>query len=60
MEEIKARLLNDTQWKGKVKELARARGFDVDEKRVGGWLEEFNFGLYPSGGVRKAVQNDVA
>ena len=55
LEEIKARLLNDTQWKGKVRELARARGFDVDEKRVGGWLEEFFLYLQTCGTQTKSI-----
>ena len=55
LEELKAWLLNDTQWKGKVKELARARGFDVDEKRVGGWLEEFFLYLQTCGTQTKSI-----
>ena len=55
LEEIKARLLNDTQWKGKVRELARARGFDVDEKRVGEWLEEFFLYLQTCGTQTKSI-----
>ena len=55
LEEIKARLLNNTQWKGKVRELARARGFDVDEKRVGEWLEEFFLYLQTCGTQTKSI-----
>ena len=55
LEEIKARLLNDTQWKGKVRELARARGFDVDEKRGGEWLEEFFLYLQTCGTQTKSI-----